>query len=63
MNRLDRAVVIPLDGVTQQSNRCSRCKRFARLWPGESTCARCSGVLSWEFVPSAEGALRAGDRL
>jgi predicted amidophosphoribosyltransferase len=63
VNRLDRAVVVPLDGVTKQNNRCSRCKRFARLWPRESACAQCSGVLSLEFVPCADGVLRAGDRL
>lgn len=47
MNRLNRPVVAPLDGST----RCVRCKRFARLWPGESVCDRCAGMLPLVYVP------------
>ncbi len=31
--------------------RCARCRRFARLLPGETRCARCAGMLALEFAP------------
>jgi hypothetical protein len=51
MNRLDRSAVVPLDGVPAHNNRCSTCKRFARLWPGETQCDRCNGALALEYIP------------
>jgi rRNA maturation endonuclease Nob1 len=50
MNTVDRCAVIPPDGVTQRT-RCEKCKRFARLWPGEGLCDRCGGMLPLEYVP------------
>jgi hypothetical protein len=50
VNRVNRSRVVPLDGAAQR-HRCEKCKRFARLWPGESLCDRCSGVLALEYVP------------
>ena len=47
VERLDRVDGVPLGGVTQP--RCEKCRRFARLLPGETQCARCSGVLALEF--------------
>ena len=29
--------------------RCTRCKRFARLLPGETLCGRCAGTLPLDF--------------
>lgn len=29
--------------------RCARCRRFARLLPGETRCASCAGVLALDF--------------
>jgi hypothetical protein len=29
--------------------RCTRCKRFARLLPGEILCGRCAGTLPLDF--------------
>jgi hypothetical protein len=54
MNTLDRSSAAPLDGATNRANRvrrCSQCKRFARLWPGETRCDCCNGFLALEFVP------------
>jgi hypothetical protein len=53
VNRLNRSRVTPLDGVAQ-GNRCGKCKRFARLWPGERECDRCRGVLPLVYVSGAE---------
>lgn len=29
--------------------RCGKCKRFARMLPGDTECAACLGVLALEF--------------
>lgn len=50
MNRVDRSVVVPPDGATRR-DRCGKCKRFARLWPGEALCDRCIGMLPLAYVP------------
>lgn len=54
MGRVDPAVTPPPEGDAQP--RCGMCRRFARLLPGETKCAHCSGVLALEFpvitVPS-----------
>ncbi|PWW65459.1 hypothetical protein DFQ13_102210 [Actinokineospora spheciospongiae] len=34
-------------GVTR--TRCDKCKRFARLLPGDRECAACAGVLALAF--------------
>jgi hypothetical protein len=47
MDTLDPAQGVPPEGVTQQ--RCGKCRRFARLLPGDTECARCAGVLALEF--------------
>jgi hypothetical protein len=39
--------MVPASGVTR--TRCAKCKRFARLLPGETTCSACSGALALEF--------------
>lgn len=52
MDRLDRPVAVPPDGAGKQiRSRCEKCKRFARLWPGESQCDRCNGALPLEYIP------------
>ncbi len=48
-------------GVTRSRPRCAQCQRFARLLPGEDTCAVCSGVLALEF-PVIRVAGDAGSR-
>lgn len=73
MDTIVRAADTPLEGVTRQGAesrknqtisrpgsggvRCVRCKRFARLWPGENHCAPCLGRLALVYVPrrSARG--------
>jgi hypothetical protein len=72
MDTIVCAVDTPPEGVTRHpekihtgqnarrrsgGTRCIRCKRFARLWPGEGQCAGCAGVLALEYVPrqSARG--------
>lgn len=55
MNTLDRSKPAPPVGAAKQNHhvqRCAQCKRFARLWPGETRCDRCNGFLALEFVPS-----------
>jgi hypothetical protein len=37
----------PASGVTQ--TRCEKCKKFARLLPGDSECSGCSGALALDF--------------
>jgi hypothetical protein len=39
-------------------SRCVRCRRFARLLPGEARCARCSGVLALEFPANVAAGAR-----
>ncbi len=54
MNRLDRCSAAPPDGAPRRKHwnqRCSQCKRFARLWPGEGRCDRCAGMLPLQYVP------------
>lgn len=43
MTTLNDDVKRALDGVTRM--RCTRCKRFAKLLPGERECAPCRGML------------------
>lgn len=47
MTRLEPRRVSALGGVTQM--RCAKCKRFARLAPGETLCGRCAGMLPLVF--------------
>lgn len=47
MTRLEPARTAAPGGVTR--TRCTRCKRFARLLPGETLGGRCSGVLALDF--------------
>jgi hypothetical protein len=59
MDRLDGARTSAPEGVAQP--RCVTCQRFARLLPGETRCARCSGVLALEFgeiTASADAVVR-----
>ncbi|SED50800.1 hypothetical protein SAMN04489729_4539 [Amycolatopsis lurida] len=37
-----------LDGVTR--TRCTVCKRFAKLLPGEKECAPCQGMLPLDLT-------------
>lgn len=43
-------------GVTRM--RCVECKRFARLLPGETKCARCLGVLPLDLSAVLGGGRR-----
>ena len=43
-------------GVTR--SRCAECKRFARLLPGETKCARCLGVLPLDLSAVLGGGRR-----
>lgn len=45
MEMLEPIRISPLEGVAQK-----RCRRFARLLPGE-TRWRCAGMLALEFAP------------
>nr|CEL14016.1 hypothetical protein [Kibdelosporangium sp. MJ126-NF4] len=36
-------------GVTRTRKRCEKCKKFARLLPGDTSCAACTGALALEF--------------
>ena len=47
MTRLEPTRVSAPEGVTR--TRCAKCRRFARLMPGETRCDRCSGVLPLDF--------------
>jgi hypothetical protein len=61
MDRLDGARSTAPEGVVQP--RCATCQRFARLLPGETECARCSGVLALEFseiTTPADAVVRGG---
>ena len=71
MDRLDGCGAVPLGGVAEPSEagsrrsqqRCAQCQRFARLLPGETDCAACTGVLALEFATitgSADAAGRGG---
>ena len=46
--------------VTQQTSntsnrtRCAKCRRFARLLPGETQCTRCTGALPLDFTSDRE---------
>jgi hypothetical protein len=52
VNRLEPCRLPALEGVTQAvpRSRCARCRRFARLLPGETRCARCAGMLALDFA-------------
>lgn len=43
MTTLDDGKMRAPDGVTR--TRCTNCKRFAKLLPGERECAPCQGML------------------
>jgi hypothetical protein len=49
METIDPAVGPPPEGVTHQQPRCGKCRRFARLLPGDTECARCFGALALDF--------------
>lgn len=51
MDTLDPVARAALGGAGHQQQRCAKCKRFARLWPGESECDRCNGALALVYVP------------
>ena len=55
MNRLEPCRMPAPEGVTPtvSRSRCARCRRFARLLPGETRCAPCAGMLALEFAPKA----------
>jgi hypothetical protein len=38
---------VPASGVTR--TRCEKCKKFARLLPGDTECSACSGALALMF--------------
>ena len=50
----------PARGVTR--TRCEKCKRFARLLPGDTECSACSGALALEFgdITTAHTCQRGG---
>jgi hypothetical protein len=52
MTRLEPTPVPTPEGVTQ--TRCSWCRRFARLLPGETLCNPCAGVLPLDFGKRGE---------
>jgi hypothetical protein len=66
MSTVDHSDSDPLGGVTvvrRFSSRCEMCRRFARLLPGETRCAGCSGVLALEFptiTNTADAVVRGG---
>jgi hypothetical protein len=39
-------------GVTQ--TRCQKCKKFARLLPGDTECAACAGHLDLPITPAGK---------
>jgi hypothetical protein len=47
MEMLEPARISPLEGVTR--TRCQKCRRFARLLPGQLRCDRCVGALPLDF--------------
>lgn len=71
MDRLDGSDGAALGGVASSDHlearpsrpQCARCQRFARLLPGETECARCSGVLALEFgeiTTTSDAIMRGG---
>ena len=50
MDRLEPYRSVCARGGTTRA-RCATCRRFARLLPGETRCARCAGVLALDFGP------------
>jgi hypothetical protein len=47
MESVEPTPVVPASGVTR--TRCAKCKKFARLLPGDTQCSACTGVLALEF--------------
>jgi hypothetical protein len=70
MSRLDDSSEAPLAGFDPQTDarsrqsqpQCARCHKFAKLLPGETDCAGCSGLLALEFptITHASGAAVRG---
>jgi hypothetical protein len=45
-------------GVTR--TRCEKCKKFARLLPGDTCCSACSGALALKFGDITSPAIERG---
>jgi hypothetical protein len=58
MATLDDDKRTSLDGVTR--TRCSQCKRFAKLAPGDRECASCAGRLPLELPAPSTTGVRGG---
>lgn len=60
MESVEPTPMVPASGVTR--TRCAKCKKFARLLPGDTECSVCSGALALEFgdITTANTAQRGG---
>ena len=59
MESVEPTPVVPASGVTR--SRCEKCKKFARLLPGDTQCSACTGVLALEFGDiTGDTSLRGG---
>lgn len=53
MTKINDGTQCESTGVTR--TRCTECKRFARLLPGEEKCSLCMGMLPLPIVVPAAG--------
>ncbi|SMC85396.1 hypothetical protein [Kibdelosporangium aridum] len=47
MDSVEPTPVVSASGVTR--TRCEKCKKFARLLPGDTECSTCLGALALTF--------------